>query len=318
MEKLEKIPLSVIYYNDKDPLTTTGGVQTFAKGLRLIFHNVEYMIPKNLDLKYILRKQIPVICTNEMVSDIPDDIPVVGFQHGVGAIKYSVTRSSGHKKLKKSQEKSSKRPNTIWIACADWIASKFEELYGNQTKYVIYHHIDTDLFDGKLDNDNSRLILHDARTKHKGSNLIPIIEKAFPDWQFEPLNCRPDSVPDRMRKAKAFIHLSRYEGNSIVCNEAMAMNLPCMFTMVGLMQDENRPREIYLIENEKAYKTYFGITTVNRDELINQTGLFIESLSNKNYNPREWVLKNAVASISHKKWEQTMIDFQSLSGWNLF
>ena len=56
MEKLEKIPLSVIYYNDKDPLTTTGGVQTFAKGLRLIFHNVEYMIPKNLDLKYILRK----------------------------------------------------------------------------------------------------------------------------------------------------------------------------------------------------------------------------------------------------------------------
>ena len=125
-----KIPLNIVYYNDKDTILTTGGEQTFAKGLRLIFHNVEYMTPKNLDLEYILTKQIPVICTNEMVSDIPEDIPVIGFQHGVGAIKHSVTRSSGHKRLKKSQEKSSKRRNTIWIACADWIASKFEELYG--------------------------------------------------------------------------------------------------------------------------------------------------------------------------------------------
>ena len=76
--------------------------------------------------------------------------------------------------------------------------------------------------------------------------------------------------------------------------------------------------KIYLIETEKAYNTYFGITKVNKDELINQTRLFIESLSNNNYNPRQWVLKNAVASISHKKWEQAMIDFQHLSGWSLF
>mgnify|MGYP001199214424 FL=1 len=316
--KDKKIPIKVIYYNDKNPLTTTGGVQTFAKGLRSIFDSVEYMTPKNLDLQYILREKIPVICTNEMVSDIPDYIPVIGFQHGVGAIKYSATKSSGHKRLKKSQMEASKRPNTIWIACADWIASKFKELYGNQTKHVIYHQIDTETFDGKLENDNSRLILHDARTKHKGSTLLPIIEEAFPDWNFESLNCQPENVPERMRKAKAFIHLSRYEGNSIVCNEAMAMNLPCMFTNVGLMQDKNRPREIYLLETEKVYKSYFGITIVNKTELINQTGLFINSLDNKDYNPRKWILENAVASVSNKKWEQTMIDFQQLSGWSLF
>ena len=87
------------------------------------------------------------------------------------------------------------------------------------------------------------------------------------------------------------------------------MNLPCMFTSVGLMQDENRPKDIFLIDTDKAYK--------DRDKLIKETGLFLESLSNKNYNPRGWVLKNAIATMSHKKWEQTMIEFQKLSGWSL-
>jgi len=310
MQELEKIPLKVIHYNDEDPLTTTGGVQSFAKGLRLIFHSVEFMTPKNLDFSFISNRQIPVICDNQRVSDIPNDIPVIGFQHGVGAVKHGVTRSSGHRRLKKAQKIASKRPNTIWIACADWIASKFEKLYGNQTSYVIYHHIDTDLFDGRLENNDSRLILHDARTEHKGSRLFRVVEEAFPGWQFEPLNCRPEDVPNRMRKARAFIHLSRYEGNSIVCNEAMAMNLPCMFTTVGLMQDRNRPRDIYLIDTDKAYK--------NRDQLIEETGLFLDSLDKRNYNPREWVINNAIASISHKKWQKTMIEFQKLSGWSLF
>ena len=44
-------------------------------------------------------------------------------------------------------------------------------------------------------------------------------------------------MPDRFRQGAAFLHLSRYEGNSIVCNEAMAMDLPCLFTRVGLMRD---------------------------------------------------------------------------------
>ncbi|MAL65488.1 MAG: hypothetical protein CMF94_05240 [Candidatus Marinimicrobia bacterium] len=315
--KNKKIPIRIIYYNDKNPLTTTGGVQTFARGLKSIFDRVEYMTPKNLDLEYILRERIPVICTNEMVSDIPENIPVIGFQHGVGAIKYLATKSSGHRKLKKAQMKASKRENIIWIACADWIASTFKELYGNQTKHVIYHQIDTETFDGKLENDNSCLILHDARTRHKGSTLLPIIETAFPEWNFESLNCQPEDVPERMRKAKAFIHLSKYEGNSIVCNEAMAMNLPCMFTNVGLMKDENRPKEVYLLDLNKIYKSYFGIKIINKMELIHQTGLFIKSLNNNDYNPRKWVLENAVASISNKKWEKTILDFQELSGWSL-
>ena len=119
-----------------------------------------------------------------------------------------------------------------------------------------------------------------------------------------------------MRKAKAFIHLSKYEGNSIVCNEAMAMNLPSMFTNVGLMKDENRPKEAYLIDLNKIYKSYFGIKII-KNRINSPNGLFIKSLNNNDYNPRKWVLENAVASISNKKWEKTILDFQELSGWSL-
>ena len=59
------------------------------------------------------------------------------------------------------------------------------------------------------------------------------LARAFPAWRFEPLACAPSEVADRMRKAAAFLHLSRYEGNSMVCAEAMAMNLPCLFTAWG-------------------------------------------------------------------------------------
>lgn len=308
VNKFDKIPVKIIHYSKDDPLTTTGGVQSFAKGLNQIFQDVEFMTPKNLNVKYILTNQIPVICDNQMVSDIPEKIPVIGFQHGVGAVKYSVTGSSGHRKLRRAQKKASKRPNTIWVSCADWIAKKFEELYGNKTSNVIYHHIDTDLFDGNLNNENSKLILHDARTVHKGLNILPIIEKEFHEWKFESLNCHPNEVPDRMKSARAFIHLSKYEGNSIVCNEAMAMDLPCMFTTVGLLQDSNRPSDVYLIDADKVY-------TDNNNILLEEARLFINSLKEKKYNPRKWILNNATSLISYKKWMQTMIEFQTLSKW---
>ena len=34
-------------------------------------------------------------------------------------------------------------------------------------------------------------------------------------------------------------------------------------------------------------------------------------------NPRIWILNNATAPISKKKWNQAMIHFQQMSGWEL-
>ena len=163
------------------------------------------------------------------------------------------------------------------------------------------------LMPNHLDNDGSRLVLHDARTRHKGKHLIPKLQDAYPDWIFEPLACKPPDVPDRMRKARAFIHLSAYEGNSIVCNEAMAMNLPCMFTDVGLMRDSGRPQDIRVISSKRA----FSDVQYLRGEL----GAFLRSLDTESYAPRQWTLANATAEVALERWARTIHAFRRMAGW---
>ena len=301
MHTPSKLPFHVVHYSAHDPRTTTGGVETFARNLRLIFDEVSFMTPSTRDVGWVRRERLAVICDNHYVLDWPEDLPVIGFQHGVGAVKFAATRSLNHWRLSRKQRRAARRHNTLWVACAQWIAEAFEQRYGNGASHVIYHPIDVERFDGQLGDDDSRLILHDARLKHKGRDLIPPLQAAFPDWRFEPLDCDPDEVPDRMRAARAFLHLSRYEGNSIVCNEAMAMNLPCLFTRVGLMQDDDRPRDVYLIDPRVAYD--------DLEWLKGEVRRFLSSLSERVYAPRRWVLEHATREQSRWHWQAAMHDF---------
>jgi len=182
-------------------------------------------------------------------------------------------------------------------------------LYGNRASHVIYHPIDVDQFDGVLENQNSRLILHDARTQHKGKKEIAQLARAFPEWSFEHLNCPLGGVPDRMRTAKAFIHLSKYEGYGIVSSEAMAMNLPCLFTRVGLLLDEGGPDDVMIIEPDVA----FG----SKQTLLSEVGDFLGALSTRSYNPRKWILDHATPAHARASWRSAMENFQERSGWPL-
>ena len=306
---MTKLPLTVINYSGEDPRTTIGGVQTFARNLSLSFEKVEFMTRADRDFGYAIEKKIPVICDNQYVVDWPEGHPLIGFRHGVGAEKYRATRRKVHRRLARAQKVAAKRENTTWVACAQWVADSFKRLYGTPNDEIIYYPTDVDRFDGELDNADSRLILHDGRLEHKGSKLIKKIEPAFPGWQFEFINRKPEDVPDRMRAARAFIHLSRVEGNSVVCNEAMAMNLPCLFTTVGLMNDVNRPTDVFLIATDKAFK--------RKKYLLEQVGDFLASLDQRTYKPREWVLKNADPEANLASWRRAMIKFQKMSGWDL-
>jgi glycosyltransferase involved in cell wall biosynthesis len=304
---MDKLPFTVVHYGDKDPRSTTGGVETFARDLALSFQQVEFMTPRDHDFDRVRQERIPVICDNQRARDWPKDIPVIGFQHGFAMEKAWVTKSPGHLVMATGQWLASRRPNTLWVACAEWIAKAFSRSFGTSTEEVIYHPIDVERFDGDLDNDGSRLILHDARTRHKGKHLLPRLQDAYPDWTFEPLACKPKEVPDRMRKAAAFIHLSAYEGNSIVCNEAMAMNLPCMFTDVGLMRDSGRPRDIHVISAKRT----FSDARYLHDEL----GVFLRSLDTESYTPRRWTLANATAEVALERWARAMDAFFRMAGW---
>ncbi len=301
---MPKLPLAVAHYGRHDPTTHVGGVETFARNLGLIFERVALLHPGSAELKRWEGSGLPIICDNQTVLDWRPSVPVIGFQHGVAAVKATHTRSFTDRRLARGQAKAARRPNTLWVACAQWIARAFAERQGNGASHVVYHQVDLDRFDGQRRDTDPRLILHDARTEPKGKALVEQLRAAFPGWKLEPLACQPHEVPDRMRRARAFVHLSRYEGNSIVCNEAMAMDLPCLFTRVGLMQDEGGPDEVAVIDPDRAFD--------DRVYLRERFEVFLRSLEERPYNPRAWVLAHAHIDVARASWERVVEDFNRL------
>jgi hypothetical protein len=303
------LPLAVAHYSREDPRASVGGVQSFARNLERSFAEVRFLTPRSPGRDQLVRTRIPIICDNQLVRDWPDAHPVIGFQHGVAAVKYQATHSFGHWRLARAQRRAASRPNTLWVACAEWIGRRFGELYGNAASHIIYHPVDTARFDGRLENAGSRLVLHDARTRNKGLRLLPRLQAAFPDWRFEPLACPAEQVPERMRQARAFVHLSRYEGNSLVCNEAMAMNLPCCFTRVGLLQDANAPSDPWIVDPR--------LLDGDPAALLAELAGFLDSLETRSYLSRDWVLAHATLEIAAAHWRDVMRDFQGRTGWDL-
>lgn len=303
-----RIARTIVHYAAHDPRHAAGGVEAFARGLALCFEDVVFMTPGTRDEARVRRERLLVVCDNHHVLDWAPDVPVIGFQHGVAAHKALVTHSLTDVALALRQRRAARRPRTLWVACARWIAEAFQRLHGNGASHIVYHPVDLLRFDGRLQNTGSRLVLHDARSPHKGSRLFPRLGRAFPELRFEPLACRSEQVPDRLRQARAFFHLSRYEGNSLVCNEAMAMNLPCLFTRVGLFRDHGQDFDACIV----APRRVFGPPS----RLIRTVADFLESLERRTYRPRTFCEEQASAEPARAAWRRIVADFHETFGWS--
>jgi len=302
------IPRTVVHYALNDPREVRGGVETFARNLGLVFEEVLFMTPKTRDEALVRSRRLPVICDNQWVLDWPTDVPVIGFQHGVVLKKLVALRQRELLGLAVRQSRAAKRQGTLWVACARWISEAFGRLHGNRATHVIYHPVDLERFDGRLDNASSRLVLHDGRIPHKGSLVYPELARAFPEFRFEPLDCPPERVPERLRAACAFFHLSSYEGNSIVCNEAMAMNLPCLFTEVGLLLD-GEPLDVARLPRNVVYGP---LAAFRAGRLRERVGAFLRSLGERRYEPRRWVESHASLSTTRAGWAAALASFDRL------
>lgn len=304
----EKISGTVVHYGRFNPGQRAGGVEAFAASLKLAFENVEFLDcrndgPGSPAMQRVVADRLPVVCDNHLVMDWPDGYPVIGFQHGVAAEKKFITWSRTDWSLARRQARAARRESTIWVACASWISDEFARRHGNPAQHVIYHTVDTKLFDGRLANRGSKLVLHDGRSRHKGRDLYPVLQAALPDWTFEPLSCSPAQVPERMRRARAFMHLSRYEGNSIVCNEAMAMDLPCLFTRVGLMRD-GQPLDVTVIDVSQAYGRRAG--------LIECARWFLGGLNETSYAPRDWIMHHTSQQAFIQGWTDVITSWRHM------
>jgi Glycosyl transferases group 1 len=299
---------AIVHYALNDPRLVKGGVETFAQNLGLVFGEVMYMTPATRDLELVRSRRLPVVCDNQWVLDWPEDVPVIGFQHGVVLKKLMALRKKELIGLARRQARAAKRNNTLWIACARWISETFARLHGNGAAHVIYHPVDLERFDGRLENEDSRLVLHDGRFPHKGSLVYPRLAAEFPRFRFEPLACPPEAVPDRLRHASAFFHLSSYEGNSIVCNEAMAMNLPCLFTAVGLALD-GEDLDVARMPREWVYGP---LAPFRQGLVLGAVRQFLDSLGQRRYEPRRWVESHASLAITRARWAEALRSFDAL------
>lgn len=305
---MNRVPRTIVHYALNDPRVARGGVETFGRTLASMFDEVLFMTPATRDEHLVRERRLPVICDNQFVLDWPEDIPVIGFQHGVGFEKLLALKQRDLVGLAWRQARAAKRRNTLWVACARWVSERFGRLHGNGAAHVIRYPVDLGRFDGRLDNAGSRLVLHDGRTPHKGSLVYPGIARAFPEYRFEPLDVPPERVAERMQSACAFVHLSRYEGNSVVCNEAMAMNLPCLFTRVGLALDREE-LDVASVPYEWVYGPFAGLRS---RRLLGRVRTFLESIATRRYAPRGWVEKNASLPVAQARWADAIADFDRL------
>lgn len=299
---------TIVHFALNDPRDTRGGVETFGRTLGRFFREVVYMTPKTLDVARIRAERLPVVCDNQWVLEIPHDLPAIGFQHGVAREKFKAIPNRETLDLARRQARAARRPNTLWLAGARWISETFGALYGNRAERVIYYPVDLDRFDGRLANQGSRIVAHDGRTPHKGSRIYPWLARELPEFRFEPLLGPTAEVPDRLREACAFFHLSSYEGNSVMCTEAMAMNLPCFFTRVGLFRD-GLPLDVASVPRTLAFGPF---ARFRRARLIAEARAFLGSLATRTYAPRRFIEENASLPAARAGWAQAMTAFDRL------
>lgn len=294
-----RLPQRIVVHGRFTPGVRRGGVETFGRTLAEVFEEVSFTASGD-DLGPWVRARALVVCDNQTALDWPAGYPVIGFQHGFAPEKAMLTHTLTDARLAWQQLRAARRPATVWVACARWIAEAFRRVQPAAARarpsHVIHHFVDVERFDGRRDPD-PRLVLHDARSEHKGKRVIAAVAAALPEWRFEPLSCAPDEVPARMRQGAAFLHLSKYEGNSIVVNEAMAMDLPCLLTDVGLCRDLGRGEleaDVAVIPRAVAFGPSAGAVAAVRE--------FLGSLATRRYRPREFILRHATAAVAREKW----------------
>ena len=86
------------------------------------------------------------------------------------------------------------------------------------------------------------------------------------------------------------------------------MNLPCLFTRVGLMND-GEDLDVTIVESEDVYG--------KRDHMVETVKAFLDGLSTRTYTPRRWTMENATPEAHVAAWRTVMADFAQRAGWSL-
>jgi len=284
-----------------------GGVENFGLNLKNIFKKVHFTLPGDITpdlVRLVQAKNIPIICDYHSVLDWPEEVKTIGFQHGCAQLRGEITGETMLKEIGREQVVASKRRNAVWVADSQWVSDMCEKYYGRSAEYIIYHAVSDDFFRNSRTHQRVPVtkVFHDARLAHKGRDIIPVLQEAFPKISFIQLQCKHSKIIDVLKDCDVFMHLSKYEGNSIMCNEVMALNIPLVTTDVGLFHEDLGVEEIRIVP-------VGGCFGENKDRLIEIFGQYVSALNNRKIGVEkinQWHQSHATNAHNEILWRQVV------------
>jgi hypothetical protein len=180
------------------------------------------------------------ITGNDMCLDIPDIYKCIVVHHGCAWIhQHREPNWRGHKYVE-GQNTMKERFGNYYVSPSAF-CSKFFEMRGIKSNYRVLH--SSDLYTGQ-EVSRSRRVVGDWRNFNKGRNVIPLLKKAAPQWDFVQLQCGtdPESKIKAYYQGSIYLTLSLSEGCSYSQLDALALGLPVLSTDVSLFDGDADPR----------------------------------------------------------------------------
>ncbi len=175
-----------------------------------------------------------VITTSELSVRVPRGLRTIVVQHGCAKTHFDRDerwRDEHARSLCDAQARMFSLPNRWFVSPARWTAEQFSEHYSVAKAEVIPHWVAP--FEHAAPLRLRPRILGDWRTYNKGSEVIPKLQAACPEWDFVPLVCTYETRQQAYREADVFLSLSLSEGGSYAVADAEAARMPVVMTDVG-------------------------------------------------------------------------------------
>ena len=281
-----------------------GGVPRFAN---LLKRAIGCEVIKTSWVQYYITKKIInddtllIIDGAEASNIISKKNIVISCNHGCWA-EFS-KRNDTHRfdnEIRKQQEMWQKRANYI-VSMSNTSAHYLQLHHGVKANKIILNGIDLNEFISKeIDITKQKpIVIHAAADKvNKGGDFIKELQSKCTDFDFQYLDAKNlKETSEKYRRGDLFLHLSKYEGDSIAIKEAASSGLPMLVTDVGIFEKDTKECPGIIIPWQESRNLELVIQKLH--ELWNM-------VKNKQLKmqPRAWAEKYADYERFAKEWRE--------------
>lgn len=273
--------------------THSGGVPKFAWYLQRAVGGLVYSMNDMKDWD----NSIPVVDGN--LSRFITQTPIVSVVHGTWK---EFALRNGNPPFTNGevteQHRQWNREGVHCVAVSHSASRQLKEHHGVVAERVILNCVDENVYIPKKPNNIKPVIIYAANDGNKeGQKLSAAAEYLKDTFEFRYLNAKIGEEPSKFVEGDLYVHSSNYEGNSFAVLEAMSCNLPIIGTACGLLEDIDE-------------KEIGGIVPWNASGRVLADKILEVYEKRNEFNPREWVLKNATFEMFKQQWSEYLEKFR--------